>query len=180
MCFLPATAMSNFKKNIFVNNVYIYISFHCFTFLIVQWKVMVWWVSNIFCLSYLDYCHVTDFWRRFASKVFILIKAEPTTKAQTDIALNQRFISSRARGQSQSWHDKIWHGLLQKLKMLVGFHGTEQKTKRWISLVWNRVWTLICYALIITSKTGHRLDSLDGLSFNWYIYTSWPQATVVY
>jgi len=57
-------------------------------------------------------------------QAFVLIRAEPTTKAQTDIALNQRLFLSRARGQSQSWHS-----LLQKLKMLVGFHGTENKKR---------------------------------------------------
>lgn len=39
-------------------------------------------------------------------------------------------------------------------------------------MVWSRVCTPICYALIISGKTGHSLDtvndSLDALSFNLY------------
>lgn len=41
-------------------------------------------------------------------------------------------------------------------------------------MVWSRVCTLICYALIISGKTGHSLDtvndSLDALSFNLYLH----------
>lgn len=52
------------RSSHFINLIY------CFTIIIVQLKVMVWWVSNMFCFSYLGFCPVTDFSEEICLKSF--------------------------------------------------------------------------------------------------------------